>query len=414
MVEGVMKVMPITTVEEKATRRLEVKARSTLMMGIPNEHQIKFNSIKDAKLLLKAIKKRFGRNEATKKTQRNLLNWSFLDDKLSQEDVNQKLLRSLSPEWNTHTIVWRNKANLDTMSMDVLYNNLKVYEPYVKGISSSSSSTQNMALVSSSNNNTSSSNEAVNAAHRKFLRALPLRCRPKVTTIEEAKDLAELPLDVISKSTKEKVKSLALKAKVTRDQTSNYSVCQDGSDENEDEEEEFNSIVKNLWKLFKKGNRFEREIALVMVAIGSKNHFVDDCPKAKMKKAFVGGAWSDCEDGDQMEKDATCLIAIDSRNFGESNGGGGEFSGGGCESMCSMFGNGSSSGCHGGLWWLIMDEEDDKVVGLEVSSIRRIQGIGYGVLEFLGIRRIDLLSFVVFGECSHGYAVSSLMDMAYW
>ncbi|GJT12203.1 ribonuclease H-like domain-containing protein [Tanacetum coccineum] len=52
------------------------------------------------------------------------------------------------------------------MSMDDLYNNLKVYEPEVKGMSSSSSSTQNMAFVSSSNNNTSSSNEAVNAAHR--------------------------------------------------------------------------------------------------------------------------------------------------------------------------------------------------------------------------------------------------------
>nr|GEY15322.1 hypothetical protein [Tanacetum cinerariifolium] len=51
--------MPITTVEEKAQRRLEVKAISTLMMGIPNEHQLKFNSIKDAKQLLKAIEKRF-------------------------------------------------------------------------------------------------------------------------------------------------------------------------------------------------------------------------------------------------------------------------------------------------------------------------------------------------------------------
>ncbi|GKB53475.1 hypothetical protein Tco_0904228 [Tanacetum coccineum] len=30
--------------------------------------------------------------------------------------------------------------------------------------------------------------------------------------------------------------------------------------------------------------------------------------------------------------------------------------------MWRSFGNGSSSGCHGGLWWLIMDEEDDEVV----------------------------------------------------
>nr|GEZ01845.1 copia protein [Tanacetum cinerariifolium] len=51
--------MPITTAKEKAQRRLEVKARSTLMMGIPNEHLLKFNSIKDAKQLLEAVEKRF-------------------------------------------------------------------------------------------------------------------------------------------------------------------------------------------------------------------------------------------------------------------------------------------------------------------------------------------------------------------
>ncbi|GKD15904.1 hypothetical protein Tco_1205062, partial [Tanacetum coccineum] len=58
-------VMPITSTEDKAQRRLEVKAISTLMMGIPNEHQLKFNSLKDAKLLLKAVEKRFGGNAAT-------------------------------------------------------------------------------------------------------------------------------------------------------------------------------------------------------------------------------------------------------------------------------------------------------------------------------------------------------------
>ncbi|GKE53448.1 hypothetical protein Tco_1488604, partial [Tanacetum coccineum] len=38
IVEGVMIEMPIATAEEKAKKRLEVKARSTLLMGIPNEH----------------------------------------------------------------------------------------------------------------------------------------------------------------------------------------------------------------------------------------------------------------------------------------------------------------------------------------------------------------------------------------
>ncbi|GJR76760.1 ribonuclease H-like domain-containing protein [Tanacetum coccineum] len=89
----------------------------------------------------------------------------LLDEKLSQKDVNQKLLRSLSPEWNTHAIVWRNKAELETMTMDDLYNNLKVYEPEVKGMSSSSSSTQNMAFVSSSNNNLKHLLKHVNNCH---------------------------------------------------------------------------------------------------------------------------------------------------------------------------------------------------------------------------------------------------------
>nr|GEU38281.1 RNA-directed DNA polymerase, eukaryota, reverse transcriptase zinc-binding domain protein [Tanacetum cinerariifolium] len=52
--------------------------------------------------------------------------------------------------------------NLDTMSMDDLYNNLKVYEQEVKGMSGSNSSIQNMAFMPSSNNN--STNRVVNTA----------------------------------------------------------------------------------------------------------------------------------------------------------------------------------------------------------------------------------------------------------
>ncbi|GJW34100.1 hypothetical protein Tco_0054132 [Tanacetum coccineum] len=55
LVEGVETTIAPATAEEKAQRRLELKARSTLLMGIPNEHQLKFNSIKDAKSLLQAV-----------------------------------------------------------------------------------------------------------------------------------------------------------------------------------------------------------------------------------------------------------------------------------------------------------------------------------------------------------------------
>nr|GEV09480.1 hypothetical protein [Tanacetum cinerariifolium] len=56
----------------------------------------------------------------------------------------------------------RNKADMDTISMDDLYNNCKVYEPEVKGMSSSNSNTQNMVFLSSTN---SSTNGAVNTAN---------------------------------------------------------------------------------------------------------------------------------------------------------------------------------------------------------------------------------------------------------
>ncbi|GJY70933.1 hypothetical protein Tco_0474636 [Tanacetum coccineum] len=113
------------------------------MMGIPNEHQLIFNSIKDAKLLLEAIEKRFGGNEATKKSQRNLLKQQFENFTTPSTEMLDQTFDKLQM-----LVSQFNKADLDTMSMDDLYNNLKVYEPEVKGISSSSSSTQNMAFVS--------------------------------------------------------------------------------------------------------------------------------------------------------------------------------------------------------------------------------------------------------------------------
>nr|GEY86019.1 hypothetical protein [Tanacetum cinerariifolium] len=183
LVNNVETVIPPTTAEEKLQRKNEVKARSTHMMGLQNEHQLKFNSFKDAKSLLEAIEKRFGGNDATKKTQRNLLKQQYenfsgsssesLDqifDKLQklvsqleilgevifQEDINQKLLRSLPSEWGMHVVACRNKPHLYTLSMDDLFNKLKMYEYEVKGISRNAN-TQNMAFVSSSSNKSNNS-----------------------------------------------------------------------------------------------------------------------------------------------------------------------------------------------------------------------------------------------------------------
>nr|GFC24739.1 ribonuclease H-like domain-containing protein [Tanacetum cinerariifolium] len=95
-----------------------------------------------AKELWEAILKTFGGNEATKKEKKNQLKQQY-------DDLNQKFLTSLAPEWLMYTIIWRNRYDLDTMSLDDVYNHLKVYEPKVQKKSETNS--QNMAFISSSN-----------------------------------------------------------------------------------------------------------------------------------------------------------------------------------------------------------------------------------------------------------------------
>ncbi|GJR98266.1 reverse transcriptase domain-containing protein [Tanacetum coccineum] len=175
---------------EKLARKNELKARGTLLMALPNEHQLMFNTYKNAKSLMEAIEKRFRGNKESKKVQKTLLKQQYenfnrkisegLDqiydrlqnlisqleihrETISQEDVNLKLLRSLPSEWKTHTLIWRNKLDLETLSMDDLYNNMKIYEAEIMGSSSTNQNTQNVAFVSS--NITSSTNEAVKTTH---------------------------------------------------------------------------------------------------------------------------------------------------------------------------------------------------------------------------------------------------------
>ncbi|GKB02050.1 hypothetical protein Tco_0830094 [Tanacetum coccineum] len=140
-VDGVEQTYPPTTAEEKLARKNELKARGTLLMALPNEHQLKFNTYKCAKTLMDAIEKRFEdqaqKDQTYDKLQKLINQLEILGETISQEDMNLKFLRSLPSEWKTHTLIWKNKPNLETLSMDDLYNNLKIYETKVKGSSSS-------------------------------------------------------------------------------------------------------------------------------------------------------------------------------------------------------------------------------------------------------------------------------------
>ncbi|GKA18845.1 hypothetical protein Tco_0698760, partial [Tanacetum coccineum] len=113
-------------------------------MALPNEHQLKFNSYKDAKTLMQAIENRFGGNTATKKTQKNLLKQQYENFAASSTEVIEQTyerLQNLISQLEMHEI--------ETLSLDDLFNNLKAYESEVKGTSSSTTNSHNGAIDSS-------------------------------------------------------------------------------------------------------------------------------------------------------------------------------------------------------------------------------------------------------------------------
>ncbi|GJW29518.1 retrovirus-related pol polyprotein from transposon TNT 1-94 [Tanacetum coccineum] len=149
-----------------------------------NEHQLTLSQYNDAKTMFAAIETRFRGNEATKKTQETLLKQQYenfsasstesldsifnklqkivsklaiLGVVISQKDINSKNLSSLPPEWNTHVVVWMNMAEIETTSIDELYNNFKIVEQKVKKSIGASSGTQNLAFMTAPS--TSSTND---------------------------------------------------------------------------------------------------------------------------------------------------------------------------------------------------------------------------------------------------------------
>ncbi|GJR99057.1 ribonuclease H-like domain-containing protein [Tanacetum coccineum] len=119
--------IPPKTTEQKLPRKNELKAKITLLLAIPDEHLLKFHGIKDSKTLGEAIKARSERLDKTyDRFQKLFSQLEIHSEVISQEDANLKLLRSLPSAWNNFALIMRNKSDLDTLSMDDLYNNLKI------------------------------------------------------------------------------------------------------------------------------------------------------------------------------------------------------------------------------------------------------------------------------------------------
>nr|GEW02631.1 hypothetical protein [Tanacetum cinerariifolium] len=107
-------------------------------------------------------------------------------NELKARDISLKFLRSLPTEWTTHTLIWRNKIDLEEQNLDDFFNSLKIYEAEVKSPSFASTSIQNIAFVSSqSTDNTTkpvSAVASVSAASAKK----PVAALPNVDTLSNA------------------------------------------------------------------------------------------------------------------------------------------------------------------------------------------------------------------------------------
>nr|GEU98693.1 hypothetical protein [Tanacetum cinerariifolium] len=136
--QSILQPVSPTTAEQRLARKNKLKACGTLLMALPDKHQLKFNSHKDAKTLMEAIEMRFGGNTETKKVQKTILKQQF-----------ENFTGPSSEEWKTHTLIWRSKADLEEQSLDDLFNSLKIYETEVKQSSSTCTASQNLAFVSS-------------------------------------------------------------------------------------------------------------------------------------------------------------------------------------------------------------------------------------------------------------------------
>ncbi|GKB39908.1 ribonuclease H-like domain-containing protein, partial [Tanacetum coccineum] len=216
--DGIVRVLsPVTAAEIQAVEK-ERKAKNILLMAIPKEHMRRFHGMDDAKEIWEAIRTRFGGNANSKKMQKAVFKQQFEAFKISNseglekgydrfqqllsqleahgaevstEDANHKFLRSLPPAWSNLAMTMRTNPEIDNLSIDDLYNNLRVFEQEIQGASKTSSSAQNVAFVSQSKSSTNKVKSGFSGAYSS--------CTPSTssTNIPEKEVLAGFADEVI-------------------------------------------------------------------------------------------------------------------------------------------------------------------------------------------------------------------------
>ncbi|GJZ44128.1 ribonuclease H-like domain-containing protein [Tanacetum coccineum] len=196
----------------------ERKAKNILLMAIPKEHIRRFHGMDDAKEIWEAIRTRFSGNTNSKKMQKAVFKQQFEAFKISNseglekgydmfqqllsqleahgaevstKDANHKFLRSLPSAWSNLAMTMRTYPEIDNLSIDDLYNNLRVFEQEIQGAPKPSSSAQNVAFVSQRKSSTNKVKSGFSGAYSS--------CTPSTssTNIPEKKVLAGFADEVI-------------------------------------------------------------------------------------------------------------------------------------------------------------------------------------------------------------------------
>nr|GEW84662.1 retrovirus-related Pol polyprotein from transposon TNT 1-94 [Tanacetum cinerariifolium] len=180
VIEGVVQPVAPTTAEQRLARKNELKARGTLLMDLPDKHQLKFNIHKVSKTLMEAIERRFGGNKETKKVQKTLLKKQYENftgsssESLDQiHDRLQKLISQL-------------EILKESLSQEDINLNLKIYKAEVKRSSSASTSTQNIVFVSSQNTDSTNKPVSVVASVSAASAKVPVSALPNMDTLSNA------------------------------------------------------------------------------------------------------------------------------------------------------------------------------------------------------------------------------------
>nr|GEY10057.1 hypothetical protein [Tanacetum cinerariifolium] len=95
VVDGVLQSVAPTTAKQRLARKNELKARGSSSESLDQIHD---------------------------RLQKLISQLKILGVSLSQEDINLKFLRSLPSDWRTHTLIWRNKTDLEEQSLDDFTN----------------------------------------------------------------------------------------------------------------------------------------------------------------------------------------------------------------------------------------------------------------------------------------------------